>query len=552
LSQAVISLIREAEATGCKLIPAGVNPFVAEPEGQLLALCADYHQIEVLDDGEIERIYNLFRQFLAELLAISTHSAVYGMKLQRDFSLRMRVNPTSFLPRYISQFNIKHLDKLRGMMRKDYGLADLQQMDVNPLAGNANRLSFPVQDLLSTSPAAVELRFVDAQIAYPFIRAQIIIFQAIAMYGRSLARLGKRLPYMRDESIDANKALAVQAGPGAVLQPDPKFKKEDGHGGYWYHDQGTSERATTALLTILDGLLMQCLRDLECQYVELAPIVLGAEIRRKGRQCFANYAEFQKYLYYTHGDRFPVVYQQQIDQMLRSPQLDPITEYNAQTYPSMAQEISRIWSDKLTPRTRLRGSVKWYDKRRQEGRIATERGTEIVVRQRDIEGADHLTVGYPVTFELLSRKNEELAVRVRVEALDRQIGEVSSYDDTKGIGFITAAGTRSVFFHRTAVTGNKMPAAGDMVSFEAIQDAKGPRALRVEVLPQPRYRGRVKWFNAEKGYGFIAMDGNGDVYVQRNSIEEGTVLKSNQIVTFELREDTRGSRAVRVRSSEEK
>lgn len=551
LAQVATHLTEEAQRYGCRLVPAGVNPFVAEPEGQPLALCADYHQIEVLDDGEIERIYNLFRQFLAELLAISTHSAIHGMALQRDFSLRMRVNPTSFLPRYVSQFSIKHLDKLRGMMRKDYGLADLRQMDVNPMAGDTSRLSLPVPDLLPTSPAAIELRFVDAQPAYPFIRAQMLIFQAIAMYGRALAREGKRLPYMRDESIDANKALAIQAGPGAVLQPDPKFKKEDGRGGFWFHDRGTSERATTALLTVLDGLLLPYLRDLECQYAELAPIVLGAEIRRQGRQCFANYAEYQKYLYYVNGDRFPVDYQLQVDRMTRSVQFDPITDYNARAYPVLAEEVSIAWAEKLTPRPRFRGVVKWYDIHRHEGGIVSEQGTELRVQQRDIEGVEDLKVGYPVTFELLDRKSVQIAVRVRPEKCEQKTGQVLSCDEAKGIGFVAVPGMKNVFFHRTAVTGGRMPVAGDIVSLEVVQDAKGPRALRVEVLDQPRHRGRVKWFNAEKGYGFISVEGNGDAHVQRSNLEGITALKSNQMVTFELREDPKGPRAVRVRLLEE-
>ncbi len=551
LARAAARLAEEAQRNGCRLIPAGVNPFVAEPEGQPLALCADYHQVEVLDDGEIERTHNLFRQFLAELLAVSTHSAVHGLALQRDFSLRMRANPASFLPRYISQFNIKHLDKLRGMMRKDYGLADLRQMDVNPLAGDPDRLSLPTPDLLTVAPAAIELRFVDAQPAYPFIRAQIILFQAIAMYGRALAREGKRLPYMRDESIDANKALAIQAGPGAVLQPDPKFKKEDGRGGFWYHDRGMSERATTALLTVLDGLLLPYLRDLGCQYAELAPVTLGAEIRRRGRQCFANYAEYQKYLRYQYGDRFATVFQQQVDQMTLSQSADPISDYNIRTYPAVAEEIALAWTEKLTPRPRYRGIVKWYDTRRREGGIVGEQGVEAPFQQRDIEGAEHAQPGYPVTFELLERKSGQFAVRVRLETLERKSGEVISYDEGKGIGFINAPGMKNVFFHRSVISGPRAPVPGDMVTFEAIQDVRGPRALWVEVREQTRHRGKVKWFNAEKGYGFIAVEGNGDAHAQRASLEGVATLRSNQAVTFELREDPKGPRAVRIRVVEE-
>ena len=179
----------------------------------------------------------------------------------------MRVNPFSFLPRYLSQFSVQHLDKIRNMLRRSYGLADVTQIDINPLAGDSSKLIRNDSPALSDQPAAVELRFIDSQISYPFIRSQIILFKAIAMYGRNLARRGRRLPFLRDEIIDENKALAIQNGPGAILVPDPKFSKEKEQEkqavkkeGYSYHDKGKPERATTALLMIIEGILIPSLR----------------------------------------------------------------------------------------------------------------------------------------------------------------------------------------------------------------------------------------------------------------------------------------------------
>ncbi|HIW69723.1 cold-shock protein [Dietzia aerolata] len=64
-------------------------------------------------------------------------------------------------------------------------------------------------------------------------------------------------------------------------------------------------------------------------------------------------------------------------------------------------------------------------------------------------------------------------------------------------------------------------------------------------------QGTVKWFNAEKGYGFIAPeDGSADLFVHYSSIE-GSGFKSleeNQRVEFEVGEGQKGPQAQAVRA----
>ncbi|NPV29154.1 MAG: cold shock domain-containing protein [Firmicutes bacterium] len=61
-------------------------------------------------------------------------------------------------------------------------------------------------------------------------------------------------------------------------------------------------------------------------------------------------------------------------------------------------------------------------------------------------------------------------------------------------------------------------------------------------------QGRVKWFNQEKGYGFIECDGGGDVFVHYSAIqEEGfKTLTEGQRVEFEIVQGARGPQAARV------
>lgn len=63
-------------------------------------------------------------------------------------------------------------------------------------------------------------------------------------------------------------------------------------------------------------------------------------------------------------------------------------------------------------------------------------------------------------------------------------------------------------------------------------------------------RGSVKWFNNQKGFGFITpADGSKDVFVHHTSIKmEGyKTLAEKQEVEFDLEQSDKGPRAVNVR-----
>lgn len=60
--------------------------------------------------------------------------------------------------------------------------------------------------------------------------------------------------------------------------------------------------------------------------------------------------------------------------------------------------------------------------------------------------------------------------------------------------------------------------------------------------------GKVKWFSAEKGFGFLSRDGGADVFVHRDALPGGvTELKSGQRVEFGVAEGRRGEQALSVR-----
>ena len=61
--------------------------------------------------------------------------------------------------------------------------------------------------------------------------------------------------------------------------------------------------------------------------------------------------------------------------------------------------------------------------------------------------------------------------------------------------------------------------------------------------------GKVKWFSAEKGYGFIAREEGDDVFVHFSAIQSDgfKTLEEGQEVSFEIIEGPRGAQAADVK-----
>ena len=64
--------------------------------------------------------------------------------------------------------------------------------------------------------------------------------------------------------------------------------------------------------------------------------------------------------------------------------------------------------------------------------------------------------------------------------------------------------------------------------------------------------GTVKWFNTQKGYGFIQPDQGGkDIFVHISAVERSQLgsLSEGQRVSFDVQPDAKGSKAVNLHSA---
>ena len=59
-------------------------------------------------------------------------------------------------------------------------------------------------------------------------------------------------------------------------------------------------------------------------------------------------------------------------------------------------------------------------------------------------------------------------------------------------------------------------------------------------------KGKVKFFNESKGFGFITGEDGKDYFVHSSGLASGTVLHENDSVTFDTEQGDKGLKAVKV------
>jgi cold shock protein len=159
----------------------------------------------------------------------------------------------------------------------------------------------------------------------------------------------------------------------------------------------------------------------------------------------------------------------------------------------------------------IEATVKWFNGEKGFGFVALEDGSgEAFIHIRAVEATGHTTL----------EPGTRLTVRVGQGQKGPQVTEVTSVDTSTA----------------TAVPKARPPAPRG--SFERSNE------------PGEEREGQVKWYNAEKGFGFIAVgDGSKDVFVHRSALTRAGLvdLQEGQRVVIEVVQGRKGPEANTVR-----
>ena len=214
-------------------------------------------------------------------------------------------------------------------------------------------------------------------------------------------------------------------------------------------------------------------------------------------------------------------------------------------------------------------TVRWFDADRGFGFLALgDDAEDLFVHASEIVGEPRvLREGQEVEYELGEGDRGPQARRVRVtsdvaaDATLGQLGTVSWYEPAKGYGFLTPdGGGAEIFVHSSAVVGGGVLHDGQRVAFLVVEGEKGPQAdhllpLAAQTAPagQPAgddgADGTVTWYDAEKGFGFVAPDDGGeDVFAHAKSLVGGlSELVEGDRVTFDVVDGDKGPQARDIR-----
>jgi cold shock CspA family protein len=154
----------------------------------------------------------------------------------------------------------------------------------------------------------------------------------------------------------------------------------------------------------------------------------------------------------------------------------------------------------------------------------------------------------------------------------KYVGRVKWYNVKKGYGYILRGAGEEIFFHKSATVGEieefeegqwllydvetttKGPEACDIEPYTSQQPSQTPPQQRAPEIVGPKtiqidpitgkYLGRVKWYNAKKGYGFIVRDAREELFFHKSAtVGEIEEFEDGQWVLYDVETTAKGPEA---------
>ena len=196
----------------------------------------------------------------------------------------------------------------------------------------------------------VELRFNDAQALLSSARAQAILYQALLLKARRLARNGSRVGHFHQVLLERNRARAVANGLQARFEVEAERRQPGTHAPKEHYQSGAIKTvsADAVLLELLESLRIE-LQVLEVEYREIAPLVLGSSLRQYGLAGLRTESDF-----FRIACKQASAEGQQLAKRIGSiflashtHQGDPLSRWNEECFSQVAGLIRRSWTSYL-------------------------------------------------------------------------------------------------------------------------------------------------------------------------------------------------------------
>lgn len=310
LADAQRQLADAARRRGILVLPNAVR---SEPEPWRRFLCADIHGVETADPIEGVLFSNLLRTQAPLLIAASGRAGVEASGVEKVHS-RMVLDGSYFPCRPWISIAPNHLERVEKYIRSIEGIPRLEALEVNPRG--------------RTSQKAVDSALTDGQFLLASVRASVVLYQALFMRARRLAREGRSTQMLDQNVFERNRSRAATDGPRASLEPGRRI-------------------ASLQVMQLIEDLHSE-FQSLEVRYDELAPLVLGATLRRLGYAGLQNENDLFRTFHREAVQRRSDLIGSIAERLAHHASEDLLTTYNRQRYPIVENEIAEWWSAWLT------------------------------------------------------------------------------------------------------------------------------------------------------------------------------------------------------------